>query len=98
MHDRHLDPPDYPEVPECCGDEMDVLKDGTCVCTVCGAKIEPTPEPDPAWEITGCEELPDDYFPGPEKCPHGNEWTGCDACDHASDIAYDAAREGRFFR
>lgn len=43
-------------------------------------------------------ELPDDIlegFEGPEKCPHGNEWHQCDACDHLSDLAYDAARERR---
>jgi hypothetical protein len=39
-------------------------------------------------------DLPDD-FTGPELCPHGEEWTNCDPCDHASDIAYDSAREQR---
>jgi hypothetical protein len=32
----------------------------------------------------------------PTKCPHGNEWHECGPCDHASDLAYDAARENRF--
>jgi hypothetical protein len=34
-------------------------------------------------------------YEGPTTCPHGKAWTDCDACDHASDLAYDAARESR---
>lgn len=33
-----------------------------------------------------------------KECPHGKKWGDCDACYHASDIAFDAARESRFFR
>jgi hypothetical protein len=91
---RNDDPPDYPEPPECCGEEMDV--DGQClVCATCGRREEiiyddyPDPQPDPV------EELPDDFYAGPEKCPHGNNWGDCDACDYLGDIAYDAARERR---
>jgi len=32
-----------------------------------------------------------------ETCPHGNLWGDCDACDFASDIAFDTARENRIF-
>lgn len=28
-------------------------------------------------------------------CPHGNPPGQCDHCDHAADLAFDAAREGR---
>jgi len=28
-------------------------------------------------------------------CPHGNTPGDCDACDHAADLAFDAARESR---
>ena len=30
-----------------------------------------------------------------DRCPHGNEWGECDACDFAGDIAYDTERERR---
>lgn len=33
--------------------------------------------------------------PAPEHCPHGNKWGECNACDVASDLAYDAMREDR---
>lgn len=32
---------------------------------------------------------------GADECPHGKRWGDCDACDYASDIAFDAARERR---
>ena len=32
----------------------------------------------------------------PKPCPHG-KIESCDACDHLSDLAYDADRERRFF-
>jgi hypothetical protein len=31
-------------------------------------------------------------------CPHDNQWGDCGACDYASDVAFDTAREQRFFR
>lgn len=34
--------------------------------------------------------------PPPQKCPHGNDYSECNACLIASDFAYDAAREDRF--
>ena len=72
---------------------MEVSDDGTCTCLTCGKTIEPQAEPDYDPSKDELVELPDDYFAGPEKCPHGNEWSGCDKCDYLSDIAYDAARE-----
>lgn len=37
-----LDPErfDEPEPPECCGDYMDVLESGDCVCPSCGKLVE----------------------------------------------------------
>lgn len=40
------------------------------------------------------EEMAEDHEPDPE-CPHKKPWSECDACDYLSDLAYDAAREGR---
>ena len=98
MQDYWNDPPDEPELPECCGEvmEYDVLTD-TCKCSICERKIESAPDIEPIDEPK-LEELPDDFFSGPPLCPHGKEWTDCGACDHASDLAYDAARESRFSR
>jgi len=87
---------DYPDLPECCDDEMECLKDGVCLCSHCGRRLAPAPEwdpgPEPDWE------LPDDFeegFEGPEECPHGKKREDCDACYHLSDLAFDAAREKR---
>lgn len=91
---RDDDPPDYPEPPECCGEIMDV--DGQhLTCATCKRREEivyddyPEPPDDPV------EELPDDFYAGPEKCPHGNSWGDCATCDYLGDIAYDAVREKR---
>jgi hypothetical protein len=54
--------------------------------------------PDPAYDTL--EEKEEAFcLPGPPaaKCPHGNEWGECDKCDFEGDIAFDAARERRFF-
>jgi hypothetical protein len=47
MNDYWNDPPDYPDLPECCGDIMDVTDDGACVCPSCGKRIEPQPDIEP---------------------------------------------------
>jgi len=33
----------------------------------------------------------------PPKCPHGNEWFACDACDRESDFQADCYRERQHF-
>jgi hypothetical protein len=42
-----LDPPLECEPPECCGDYMDVLECGTCVCPICKREIKPVPDIEP---------------------------------------------------
>lgn len=94
MHDYWNDPPEYPEPPECCDQEMTVDESGTCRCEVCGKTIEPEPDIEPP----PTNEEPIDFKePETDECPHGKEWVDCGACDHASDLAFDAARERRFF-
>jgi len=68
-------------------------------CPVCGEKWAPLPQPDiepPPQEKPWTDDDERMVNMG-DKCPHGNEWFDCDACAHASDIAYDAARERRHF-
>lgn len=74
-------------------------------CEECGhlwMMMNPWAEPDPSIY----EEPPslDELF-GEENdvdhgalCPHDQPWGDCSACDYMSDMAFDAAREGRFSR
>jgi hypothetical protein len=39
MNDYWNEPPECPEVPECCDQEMDVDDDGNCQCKICGMLI-----------------------------------------------------------
>lgn len=97
MNDYWNDPPDEPEIPECCDLEMIVDDDGNCKCSVCDATIEAHPDIDPPDEVeepwTPKDELPQEST----ECPHGNKWGDCDACDHLGDLAFDAMRESRVF-
>lgn len=109
MNDYHLDPPEEPEIPECCDREMLVLAGtGNLVCSACGKKIiidpdiEPPDETPDEWVCESCGEkypcrceLPMNQT---DHCPHGRDHGNCDACDHAGDLAYDEARESRMFR
>lgn len=89
MNDWYNDPPEEPETPECCGEEMNVKEDGTAFCACCFRTITPEPEPEEL-EGEGMGDLPPPEPPA--KCPHGNEWNDCNACYVASDLAYDASR------
>lgn len=92
MHDYWNDPPEYPDLPECCGQEMTVKESGDCVCDICGRTIEKTPDIEPVDEQL--EWFHGDTEPPQEsECPHGKKLGDCSACDYASDIAYDTARE-----
>ena len=47
MNDYWNDPPEEPEVPECCDEVMDVDDHGACSCTKCGKLIKPPEDPKP---------------------------------------------------
>ena len=88
------DPPEEPEIPECCNEIMSEADDHL-FCRKCGHRI-PYQRDDPGPEDFDCVEPEEAY--APPLCPHGNEWGDCAACDHQADIAFDAAREQRMFR
>lgn len=100
MTDNNLDPSDYRDPPEWYYRLWQYLEEEQppesiavairqamqmCV-DLMNAEYQPGPEL--------VEELPDDFHQGPEHCLHGIDWSNCDACYHASDVAFDAAREG----
>lgn len=104
MNDYWNDPPETPEPPSCPNDKGkpcegigDYLYEGKTghvfSCDICAYQwvipFDKDPEPQPDTE------LPDDDRE-PIPCPHG-KLEECEACDHLSDIAYDADRERRFF-
>jgi hypothetical protein len=111
MNDYHLDPPDYPDPPSCPIDgcegwsenETDTEHGISCRCDECGHEWTlpyPVEPPDPPERIF--VDCPDDLDTDLDRlmdrrCPHGGVWGDCDTCDHLSDIAYDEARERRFF-
>ena len=109
MNDWWNDPPlDEPEPPECPHDNCDGVgglvtlysadgESGECwQCEYCGRRwpYDEPQEPDlpdqGEEEDTWCEPPP-----APSTCPHGRPWGECSACDHAGDLAYDAAREAQ---
>lgn len=107
MNDYWNDPPDPPEPPPCPNDKGDkcegygeYLYDGktgmVMSCDTCGYQWVIPFERDPEPEM----DLPteEDMVAGvePYVCPHGKT-ESCSACDHLSDLAYDAAREDRMF-
>jgi hypothetical protein len=47
MNDYWNDPPEYPEVPECCNEVMDVDDHGHCSCNKCGKIIKQPEDPKP---------------------------------------------------
>jgi len=96
MNDYWNDPPEEPEIPECCDLEMTVDNDGNCKCSVCNATIEAQPDIGPLDDPTEPWPPKGEKPPESEECPHGKKWGDCGACDHAGDLAFDAARERRF--
>ena len=100
MNDYWNNPPEQDEEPTCPDSRCQgfVVYIGTVQgelmyrCEDCDREwaVTPPPEPGPEPDI----ELSDDYVRPDKACPHGKEHS-CDACDHASDIAYDSAREQR---
>ena len=70
-------------------------------CDCCGAVQILDPEPDyeiqPDIEISDedLEEQVQAWSEAHKMCPHGLEWSECNACMVAGDLAYDAAREAR---
>jgi hypothetical protein len=96
MTDYWNDPPEAPEVPECCEQEMDVTPEGAVFCRQCGTRYFPytrncDPPVMPDMELV--EEEPRNAGP----CRHGNIGP-CDQCDFLADIAYDSAREQKMRR
>ena len=102
MNDYWNDPPEEPELPSCpvCDGYADFLRDDksgqVLKCEECDHTWTipfPVEPEDPPEEVVRDDDNVPEY--AEEKCPHGNRWENCDACDHASDLAYDAARESR---
>lgn len=106
----YLDPPDYPEPPDCCDEYMDADESGLVyTCATCGKQINVQPDPPedifPEYEMEphGCAECgkPTDCIYCSEECaakhpcPHGEPAGECDHCAHLADMAYDAMRESR---
>ena len=102
--DHYYDPPEedtFPECPKCEDGYGEFVKEEdrlqTYRCDLCQHE----------WQMTVRFEYPvddeefvwdDEPVQLPETCPHGIEWAECNDCMIASDQAYDAARERRFFR
>jgi hypothetical protein len=105
MNDYWNDPPDYPDPPECCGQEMETNdKTGGVICRICQRSIDPEPEVEPlgltedvgiantcrtCGAVTDCVYCSNACAPA---CAHGSKGS-CDHCDYLSDLAFDAARE-----
>lgn len=95
MFESYFEPPEEPEIHECCDKEMDANENGDLICSVCGNLI---PHNDWDIDILPDEEIDFDQIDTRQStCPHGNEWGECGNCDHEGDLAYDAARERRVF-
>ena len=101
MNDWWNDPPEGPEEQTCekCDGFGEVAKETgeqiVFLCFECGHEwtVKQAAEPDPPEEVVRDDDDVPEVSVG--KCPHGNKWGDCGACDYASDIAYDAARESR---
>ena len=111
MRDYYNDPPECPEAPECCDREMECYDDGSSRCPLCGATVDPPRDIEPLeYEYIDRDKCRDcggrhptnadccDEQDDGGDCPHGRDFMDCHACEHAADIAYDVARESRYFR
>ena len=103
MNDYWNDPPEQWEPPDCCDEPMDLDEaTGALSCAKCGKRIEP--DPPETFEpfddgLTAEDLLALDNIRREEsarsRCPHGDHWHECNHCMIASDLAFDASREGR---
>lgn len=59
MNDYWNDPPEQPDVPECCNETMWLTFEGGCICKTCGNVIAP-PKDEP--QETADVKLPDNYL------------------------------------
>ena len=106
MTDWWNDPPEEPDPPTCpeCAGEADFLRAGPSGhdlrCDDCGHEWTATApdEPSEPDEPAAPDEPDEPSEPTDPDCPHGKPWGECGACDHAGDLAFDAAREARLFR
>lgn len=104
----YLDPPDYPEPPDCCNEYMEADATGLVYsCATCGKQVSVQPDPPddilPEYEPEphGCAECgkPTDCVycstecSAKHPCQHGATPGECDACDHLSDIHYTSSKE-----
>ena len=109
MNDWYLDPPEFDEGPECpecedgLGDWVGTWPGGEIFeCDCCGHQWQIALEPDyyepdiPQLTEAELEEHTKAIAEANRLCPHGREWSECNACMVAGDLAYDAARERRF--
>jgi hypothetical protein len=93
MTDYWNDPPEVPELPECCEEIMETTSSGGLECKKCGLCIPPPED----WQEPPDMEIEQEDAPRNFECPHGR--TGpCGKCDYLADIAYDAAREQKLCR
>jgi len=104
MNDYWNDPPEEPEMPECCDEVMTLKDNGDCACETCGKLIpcQPDIEPMPDGVDIGntcrtCGKETDCVYCSDvcvQPCAHGNRGD-CGHCDYLSDLAFDTARESR---
>jgi hypothetical protein len=107
--DFYLDPPDHPEPPDwytALEDVLEVMSPPESVAEAIRKALDAwnqeqaaQHDPDPEWEQNVVyDPFPEEEgYPKENTCRHGNPHGDCDTCDHLSDIAYDEARERKFF-
>jgi len=54
MTDYYNDPPEQPEVPECCDHDMSSNDRGDCFCEICGSTIVAPPDIEPIDDYPAC--------------------------------------------